>query len=84
HFAFLYEDAQAQAAEMMTEAYHPSFGGTYWRYAPVLRFSKTPGVAGAFCEFGEHTRSVLAELGYSEDEMEKLKDTGVVAWSEGE
>ncbi|HEY6530746.1 MAG TPA: CoA transferase [Acidimicrobiales bacterium] len=84
HFAFLYEDAQAQAAEMMTEAYHPSFGGTYWRYAPLLRFSKTPGVAGAFCEFGEHTRSVLAELGYSEDEMEKLKDTGVVAWSEGE
>jgi crotonobetainyl-CoA:carnitine CoA-transferase CaiB-like acyl-CoA transferase len=80
HFAFLYEDAQAKAIDMMTTAEHPSFGGTYWRYAPLLHFSKTPGVAGAFCEFGEHTRAILAELGYSNDEMAELKANGVVAW----
>jgi crotonobetainyl-CoA:carnitine CoA-transferase CaiB-like acyl-CoA transferase len=80
HFAFLYDDEQAKAINIMTTAHHPSFGGTYYRYAPLLQFSKTPGVAGAFCEFGEHTRSILTELGYSEAEMEQLKEDGVVAW----
>jgi crotonobetainyl-CoA:carnitine CoA-transferase CaiB-like acyl-CoA transferase len=80
HFAFLYEDAQAKAIDIMSMAEHPSFGGKYWRYAPLLRFSKTPGVGGPFCEFGEHTRLILTELGYSHEEMEQLKDAGVVAW----
>jgi crotonobetainyl-CoA:carnitine CoA-transferase CaiB-like acyl-CoA transferase len=84
HFAFLYEDPQAKAIGLMTTAEHPSFGGTYWRYAPLLQFSKTPGVAGPFCEFGEQTRAILAELGYSDDDMQKLKDANVVAWPEDE
>jgi crotonobetainyl-CoA:carnitine CoA-transferase CaiB-like acyl-CoA transferase len=80
HFAFLYEDEQAKAVGMMSETEHSAFGGKYWRYAPLLRFSKTPGVGGPFCEFGEHTRAILAELGYTEAEMEQLKEAGVVAW----
>jgi crotonobetainyl-CoA:carnitine CoA-transferase CaiB-like acyl-CoA transferase len=84
HFAFLYDDEQAKAINITTEASHPAFGGTYHRYSPLLQFSKTPGVAGAFCEFGEHTRSILAELGYSEDEMTQLKEDGVVAWPDTE
>jgi crotonobetainyl-CoA:carnitine CoA-transferase CaiB-like acyl-CoA transferase len=84
HFAFLYDDEQAKAINITTEAQHPAFGGTYYRYSPLLQFSKTPGVAGAFCEFGEHTRSILSELGYSEDEMVQLKEDGVVAWPDAE
>jgi crotonobetainyl-CoA:carnitine CoA-transferase CaiB-like acyl-CoA transferase len=80
HFAFLYEDEQAKAIDIMSETEHSAFGGKYWRYAPLLRFSKTPGVGGPFCEFGEHTRAILAELGYSDSEMEKLKESGVVTW----
>jgi crotonobetainyl-CoA:carnitine CoA-transferase CaiB-like acyl-CoA transferase len=82
HFAFLYTDPQAKAIGMLSQSSHPSFGGAYSRYAPMVRFSKTPGHGGAYCEFGEHTRSLLAELGYSEAEALKLKDAGVVTWSD--
>jgi crotonobetainyl-CoA:carnitine CoA-transferase CaiB-like acyl-CoA transferase len=79
HFAFLYEDAQAQAIDMMVQTKHPSFG-PYWRYAPVVRFSDTPSQARSFCELGEHTRSILRELGYDESEMTDLKAGDVVTW----
>ena len=80
HFAFLYEDPQAQAIDMMTIAEHPSLGGRYWRYAPVLHLSDTPSRAPAFCEFGEHTRAILTGLGYDGEEIERLHDDGVVGW----
>jgi crotonobetainyl-CoA:carnitine CoA-transferase CaiB-like acyl-CoA transferase len=80
HFAFLYTDPQAKAIGMMSTSSHPSFGGTYSRYAPMVRFSKTPGHGGAYCEFGEHTQALLAELGYSDTDMAKLKEAGVVNW----
>jgi crotonobetainyl-CoA:carnitine CoA-transferase CaiB-like acyl-CoA transferase len=79
HFAFLYEDTQANAIGMMTKAEHPSLGGVYWRYAPVLEFSDTPSHAPAFCEFGEYTRTLLAECGYDEGEIDQLEADGVVA-----
>ncbi len=79
HFAFLYEDAQANAIGMMTKAAHPSLGGTYSRYAPVIDLSDTPSRALPFCEFGEHTHALLAELGYDESEIDRLHDGGVVA-----
>jgi crotonobetainyl-CoA:carnitine CoA-transferase CaiB-like acyl-CoA transferase len=82
HFTFLYEDAQAQAIDMMTEAVHPSLSGTYSRYAPVIQLSETPTQAGTFCEKGEHTRALLAELGYTDDEVRRLHDDAVVAWTE--
>jgi crotonobetainyl-CoA:carnitine CoA-transferase CaiB-like acyl-CoA transferase len=78
HFAFLYEDSQARAIDMMTKVSHPSLGGTYWRYAPVLQLSDTPTRATTFCDFGEHTRSILAELGYDDDTIDRLRDERVV------
>ena len=80
HFAFLYRDAQARAIDMMTTSEHPSFGGDYWRPAPLIGFSTTPGCVRAFCEMGEHTRTILGELGYDEAAMTQLKEAGVVAW----
>lgn len=77
HFAFLYEDEQAQAIEMMTTAEHPSIG-TYSRYAPVLTLSDTPSRAPSFCDLGEHTRAILSEIGYDGDAIERLRDDGVV------
>jgi len=84
HFAFLYKDRQAQADEMMVQTEHPSLGGRYWRYAPVIRFSETPGQALPYCDKGEHTREILTGLGLSEDEISRLKDDDVVTWPTGE
>jgi crotonobetainyl-CoA:carnitine CoA-transferase CaiB-like acyl-CoA transferase len=80
HFAFLYRDAQAQARGLVVPTEHPSLGGKYWRYAPVIRFSDTPGQALPYCEKGEHTRAILAGVGFDEDEINRLKDEGVVTW----
>jgi crotonobetainyl-CoA:carnitine CoA-transferase CaiB-like acyl-CoA transferase len=80
HFAFLYKDAQAQAIDMMVRTEHASFGGAYWRYAPVLRFSETPSQVRPYCDLGEHTQAILRELGYDDTEMRDLKDDNVVTW----
>ncbi len=80
HFAFLHRDPQAAAVSMMTPTVHPSFGGRYWRHAPIVGFSKTPGKAKPFCEKGEHTRRILRDLGYDDEEMTRLKDDEVVTW----
>jgi crotonobetainyl-CoA:carnitine CoA-transferase CaiB-like acyl-CoA transferase len=80
HFAFLHRDEQAAAVSMMTTSVHPSFGGTYWRHAPIVRFSRTPGHAKPFCEKGEHTRQILRDLGYDDEEMTTLKDDEVITW----
>ena len=82
HFAFLYRDSQAQAIDMMVKAEHPSFGGAYWRYAPVIAFSETPGRAPSFCEFGEYTRAILGELGYDDEDVAQLEEAKVVSWGE--
>lgn len=80
HFAYLYKDPQAQANATMVKTSHPSFGGGYWRHAPMVRFSETPGPVRPHCEMGEHTRSILGELGFSQAEMASLHDDQVVAW----
>jgi crotonobetainyl-CoA:carnitine CoA-transferase CaiB-like acyl-CoA transferase len=84
HFAFLYKDRQAQADELMVQTEHPSLGGRYWRYAPVIRFSDTPGQALPYCDKGEHTQQILIGLGLSQDEISRLKDDDVVTWPDAE
>jgi crotonobetainyl-CoA:carnitine CoA-transferase CaiB-like acyl-CoA transferase len=78
HFAFLYEDPQAQATGMMTTTSHPDLGGTYSRYAPVLELSETPARALPFCVLGEHSTALLAEHGFTEDEAATLVADGVI------
>lgn len=80
HFAFLHRDAQSEAVSMMARSAHASFGGTYWRHAPVVGFSLTPGKGRAFCEKGEHTQSILRDLGYDDAAMAELKDGEVITW----
>ena len=81
HFAFCYEDPQAVATNMMVTTSHPTLGGVYWRYAPVLQLSDTPSRALPFCDLGEHSRSLLLEHGFSNQQVEELLGAGVVVGS---
>jgi crotonobetainyl-CoA:carnitine CoA-transferase CaiB-like acyl-CoA transferase len=57
------------------------------RYGEVLRwgtqqtFERTPLAPRAACLAGDHTDAILSELGYSEEEVTRLRAEGI-AWSE--
>ena len=78
--AEMHRDPQTLAREMVTEAPHTRLGPVKTLGAPV-KFSATPGgVTRGAPLLGEHTREVLAEHGYSEDEVDALiRDGAVVA-----
>ena len=84
HRRFLYEDPHAKAVGLMTPTQSRAFadrapGGRYWRHAPVVTFSETPCEAGKpYLGLGEHTRSVLRELGLDEAEIARLKDAKAI------
>jgi crotonobetainyl-CoA:carnitine CoA-transferase CaiB-like acyl-CoA transferase len=84
HFAYLYRDPQAAAIGAVVRTEHPGLGGAYWRYAPVISFSATPGLALPYCEKGEHSREILARIGYGSEEVNGLKEAGVVTWPSGD
>jgi crotonobetainyl-CoA:carnitine CoA-transferase CaiB-like acyl-CoA transferase len=70
-------DPIGREAGFLSEVEHPSFG-THRRLAPLASLSLTPGKARPACLFGQHTESVLRELGYDTSAIEKLEADGVV------
>ena len=80
-FHFFAEDPHVQANGFTTEVDGPRLGA-FWRYSPVINFSRTPGKVGPGILKGQHTRPLLRELGYSEEQVLVLKDLGVVDWVE--
>ena len=80
-FHFFDEDDHVRQNGFTTEAHHLRFG-SFWRHAPVLGFSKTPGTAGGGILKGQHTMPILKELGYTEAEVHALRTKGVLDWEE--
>ena len=79
NIADVYADPQVQAREMMVEMEHPQAGRVRNIGIPV-KLSETPGsIRRPAPTLGQHTDEVLAEFGYSSDEIAKLKDSGAVA-----
>ncbi len=60
------------------EVDHPHFG-RHTRHGPLVTMTSQAAL-GPGCLLGQHTRAVLAEIGYSEAEIDALKRRGIVAW----
>jgi crotonobetainyl-CoA:carnitine CoA-transferase CaiB-like acyl-CoA transferase len=71
-------DPIGRDAGFLVEVEHPTYG-RHRRLAPIATLSLTPGEARAAPVLGQHTESVLREVGCSEAEIEDLFRRGVVA-----
>jgi crotonobetainyl-CoA:carnitine CoA-transferase CaiB-like acyl-CoA transferase len=74
----MHEDPQALAREMIVATDHPVAGRVNTLGLPV-KFSATPGgIARPAPVLGQHSREVLAELGFCEREIARMIDAGAV------
>ncbi len=77
----VHHDPQALARDMVVKVPHSRLGQVETLGLPV-KFSQTPGAVTVGAPlYGEHTREVLAELGYDEAEIQALIDAGAVVAS---
>jgi crotonobetainyl-CoA:carnitine CoA-transferase CaiB-like acyl-CoA transferase len=72
-------DPQVAAREMVVEVDHPRAGRVKALGMPI-KFSDTPGTPGLPAPLlGEHSREILAQLGYSGADIERLQREGAIA-----
>jgi succinate--hydroxymethylglutarate CoA-transferase len=64
---------------MVTEIDHPTCGPIKLVNTPVKFSESTPGIRSAPPTLGQHSVEVLMQLGYSEEEVEEFRASGVVA-----
>jgi crotonobetainyl-CoA:carnitine CoA-transferase CaiB-like acyl-CoA transferase len=74
---FTSTDPVLRANELVAEVVHPLFGRVI-RHGIPIHFSATPGRIAPGCLHGQHTRTLLAELGYAPDGIGGLVERGVV------
>src|SRR3546814_13229216 len=78
----MHTDPQSLAREMIVTTNHPVAGRVDTLGLPV-KFSATPGgIAQPAPLLGEHSREVLAELGFSASAIARLVDAGAVIAAE--
>jgi crotonobetainyl-CoA:carnitine CoA-transferase CaiB-like acyl-CoA transferase len=70
-------DERLRAAGLVVPIEHPLFGALL-RYAPPAALSATPGPVLPGCTFAQHTRSILRELGRSDEEIAELAARAIV------
>ena len=80
-YHFFNDDSHVRENGFLTQV-EATRHGEFWRYSPVVEFSETAGKASPAPLKGEHTRPVLKELGYTDDQISDFKERGVVDWEE--
>jgi len=73
-------DPEMRSAGLWVETKHPSLD-VYHRYSAPMTFSDQETVHGPTIYVGEHTQQLLKEVGYSDQQMNDLKQRKVVTWS---
>ncbi len=80
-YFFFNEDPHVRENGLLTQVEAPRYG-EFWRYSPVVDFSDTTGRVGPGPLKGQHTRPILRELGYADDQIHDFKQRKVVDWEE--
>ena len=79
NYAEVFADPHIQARGMVQEMEHP-VGGTVQVLGPAAKLSETPvQLARRSPLYGEHTAEVLAEIGWTQAEIQELEKAGVIA-----
>ena len=76
-FNFFSQDPHVEENGFIRPANNPRIGD-YWRYSPMVELSRTPTRVGSGPLRGQHTRSILEEIGYSNEEIETLYSNRIV------
>lgn len=72
------EDPQIKARKMITELDHPKFGKIKNVSSPI-KYSRTPLYIRTIApKTGQHTKEILKELNYSDEDIKDFKRTGVI------
>ena len=78
NYAEVFADPHIQARGMVQEMDHP-VGGAVRVLGPAAKLSETPAqLTRRSPLYGEHTVEVLAEVGYTESEIQELAEARVV------
>ena len=78
---FYADHPHARANDLSVEVEHP-YVGKYRRYGGLVELSLTPGIYRTSTQIGQHTRPLLREIGYDDQEIEDLGARGVVQWAD--
>jgi formyl-CoA transferase len=74
----MFDHPQVLAEGLVSTLEHPVVG-RYRTMTKPVKFSETPGPApSAAPTFGQHSDEVLAGYGYSEEEIVRLRERGIV------
>jgi crotonobetainyl-CoA:carnitine CoA-transferase CaiB-like acyl-CoA transferase len=72
------EDPQIKARNMVISLKHPKFGNIS-NIASPIKYSRTPlSIRTLAPKVGDHTKEILKDLHYTEEEISKLKKRGII------
>ncbi|MDB5923494.1 MAG: CoA transferase [Betaproteobacteria bacterium] len=78
---FYADHPHAKANALSVEVDHPTVG-KHLRYGGLVEFSLTPGRYKASAQIGQHTKPLLREIGYDDQQIEDLGRRGIVQWAD--